>query len=154
MAPERRLVSFLPPSTNAHYTGAPLAAHFLTGVGVLTIAPGLIHTFLPDGGAGVIAGIDLSGNGAAVIGVFAWAGATQIVWGTTLFVASLRYRSLVPPLLALLLLERSLIALNLWLLKPSPSGHHPPEAYATLVTLPLLIGAIALSRRGRRPGAA
>jgi hypothetical protein len=114
-------VSFLPPSTNADYEGA------------------------------VIAGIDLSGNGAAVIGVFAWAGATQIVWGTALLVASLRYRSLVPPLLALLLLERALIALNLWLLKASASGHHPPEAYATLVSLPLLLGALSLSLRGRRP---
>ena len=143
-------MSFLPPSTNAHYEGAPLAVHFLTLVGILTIVPGLIHSFLPDGGAGVIAGIDLSGNGATVIGVFAWAGATQIVWGTALLVASLRYRSLVPPLLALVLLERSLIALNLWLLKAPANGHHPPEAYATLVSVPLLLGAIALSLRSRR----
>ena len=142
-------MSCLPASTNASYGGAPLAAWFLTFVGVTTIGPGLIHSFLPDGGAGVIAGIDLSGNGAAVIGVFAWAGATQIVWGTTLFVASLRYRSLVPPLLVLVLLERSLIALNLWLLKAPASGHHPPEAYATLVSLPLLVAAIALSLRDR-----
>jgi hypothetical protein len=139
----------LPPSTNTHYAGAALAAYFLTFVGITTIGPGLIHTFLPDGGAGVIAGMDLSGNGAAVIGVFAWAGATQIVWGTTLLVASLRYRSLVPLLLALVALERSLIALNLWVLKPGASGHHPPEAYATLVSLPLILAALAFSRRGR-----
>ena len=142
-------MSFLPPSTKAHYAGAPLAAYFLGFVGITTIGPGLIHTFLPDGGAAVIAGMDLSGNGAAVIGVFAWAGATQLVWGTTLLVASLRYRSLVPLLLALLAVERSLIALNLWLLKPPASGHHPPEAYATLVSLPLLLAALALSLRGR-----
>ena len=147
-------MSFLPASTNAHYEGAPLAAHFLTLVGILTIAPGLIHSFLPDGGAGVIAGMDLSCNGAAVIGAFAWAGATQIVWGTALLVASLRYRSLVPPLLALVLFERSLIALNLWLLKAPANGHHPPEAYATLVSVPLLLGAIALSLRRRRRGEA
>lgn len=143
-------MSFLPASSNAHYAGAPLAAHFLTLVGVLTIGPGLIHTFLPDGGAGVIAGMDLSVNGAAIVGVFAWAGATQIVWGIALLVASLRYRTLVPPLFALLLLERSLIALNLWVLKAPAGDHHrPPEAYATLVTLPLLLGALALSLRGR-----
>jgi len=145
-------LSFLPPSTNAHYTGAPLAAWFLSFVGITTIGPGLIHSFLPDGGAGVIAGMDLSANGAAIIGVFAWAGATQIVWGITLLLASLRYRSFVPPLFALLLVERSLIALNLWVLKPPASEHRPPEAYATLVTLPLLVAALVLSRRaaGRR----
>ncbi len=142
-------MSFLPPSTNAHYAGAPLAAYFLTFVGITTIGPGLIHTFLPDGGAGVIAGMDLSGNGAAIVGVFAWAGATQIVWGLTLLVCSLRYRSLVPPLFALLLLERSLIALNLWVLKAPVGDHRPPEAYATLVTLPLLLGALWLALRSR-----
>jgi hypothetical protein len=142
-------VSFLPASSNAQYAGSPLAARFLSLVGALTIAPGLIHTFLPDGGAGVIAGLDLSRNGATVIGVFAWAGATQIVWGISLLVASLRYRSLVPPLLALVLAERSLIALNIWLLKPSSSGHHPPEAYATLVSLPLIVAALVISMRTR-----
>ena len=143
-------MSFLPASTNSSYGGAPLAAWFLTFIGVTTIGPGLIHSFLPDGGAGVIAGIDLSGNGASVIGVFAWAGATQIVWGTALLVASLRYRSLVPPLLALVALERGLIALNLWVLKAPASGHHPPEAYATLISLPLILGALALSLRAQR----
>jgi hypothetical protein len=142
-------VSFLPASSNAQYAGSPLAARFLSLVGALTIAPGLIHTFLPDGGAGVIAGLDLSRNGATVIGVFAWAGATQIVWGISLLVASLRYRSLVPPLLALVLAERSLIALNIWLLKPSSSGHHPPEAYATLVSLPIIVAALLISMRRR-----
>ncbi len=142
-------MSFLPASSNAEYAGSLLAARFLSLIGALTIAPGLIHTFLPDGGAGVIAGLDLSVNGATVIGVFAWAGATQIVWGISLLVASLRYRSLVPPLLALVVVERSLIALNIWLLKPSSSGHHPPEAYATLVSLPLIVAALLISMRAR-----
>jgi hypothetical protein len=145
-------VPILPASTNADYEGAPLSAYILTLVGVLTILPGLIHTFLPDGGAGVIAGMDLAHDGAAVIGVFAWAGATQIVWGVALLVASLRYRTLVPPLLVLVLLERTLIALNLWWLKPPASGQHPPAAYATLFALPLLLGSIALSLRTRRAG--
>ena len=144
---------FLPPSTNAQYEGAPLAAHFLAFLGLTTLGPGLIHTFLPDGGAGVIAGMDLSRNGAAIVGVFAWAGATQIVWGITLLAAALRYRSLVPPLLALLLVERSLIAANLWWWKAPAGEHRPPEAYATLVVLPLLALALAgsLARRARAP---
>jgi hypothetical protein len=139
----------LPSSTNGHYFGSPLAAYLLALAGLLTIGPGLIHVFLPDGGAGVIAGLDLSRNGAVIVGTFAWAGATQIVWGITLLVASLRYRSFVPPLLVLLLIERSLIALNLWVLRAPSSGHHPPAAYGTLVALPLLAAALALSLRVR-----
>lgn len=137
----------LPPSTNGDYRGAPLAARFLTLVAVLTIVPGLIHVFLPDGGAGVIAGLDLSGSGAAIVGVFAWAGATQIAWGTLLLVASLRYRSLVPLLLALVALERALMALSVWVWKPPLTGHRPPEAYGTLLALPLVLAALALALR-------
>jgi hypothetical protein len=144
-------MSFLPAATNARYAGSPLAAVFLGFMGLATLGPGSIHAFLPDGGAGVIAGMDLSRNGAAIVGVFAWAGATQIVWGITLLAASLRYRSFVPPLLALLLLERGLIALNLWWLKaPAPRGDRPPEAYATLIALPLIVGALWLSLRRER----
>jgi hypothetical protein len=36
-----------------------VAAWFLTLAAIGTIIPGSIHVFLPDGGAGVIAGIDL-----------------------------------------------------------------------------------------------
>jgi len=142
-------VAFLPPAANDDYAGSPTAAWFLTFVALTTIGPGLVHTFLPDGGAGVIAGLDLSGNGAAIVGVFAWAGATQIVWGVTLLAASLRYRSWVPPLLCLLVVERGLIALNIWILKAPAGDHRPPEAYATLVVLPLLLLALWGSLRPR-----
>lgn len=84
----------LPPSTHAHYRGAPVAAHFLTLLGVLTLVPGLLHTFLPDGGAGGIAGLDLAREGALIVGVFAWMGATQIAWGTLMLLVSRRYRRL------------------------------------------------------------
>ncbi|GGB64523.1 hypothetical protein GCM10010833_19580 [Blastomonas aquatica] len=116
--------------------------------GVLAVVPGTIHVALPDGGAGVIAGIDLGRDGGRIIAMFAWAGATQIAWGLTMLAVALRYRALVPLALALLLLERSLHALNFWVLKPG--AHHPPESYAVLVALPLiaLFLAIALRRRG------
>src|SRR5262245_16764931 len=77
-------VSFLPASTTADYEGARIAAHLLSLLGILSIVPGLIHLFLPDGGAGVIAGLDLTCNRAVVVGVFAWAGATQLAWGIAL----------------------------------------------------------------------
>lgn len=127
---------------------ATASSRFLAVCGVLSVVPGSIHVFLPDGGAGAIAGIDLAPDGARIIGMFAWAGATQIVWGLVMLAVALRYRALVPLALALLLLERCLHALNFWVLKPGT--HHPPESYAVLVALPLiaLFLAIALQRRG------
>ena len=136
-----------PPSTNEAYSGSPAAAYFLTVFGVLTVVPGCIHTFAPDGGAGTIAGLDLSRNGRVIVAIFAWAGATQIAFGLAALVVSLRYRTLVPLMLALALIERTLHALNAWLLKGGGAGHHPPEHYAVLVAIPLLLAAFALSLR-------
>jgi hypothetical protein len=136
--------ALLPPSTNSQYRGSMFSAGLLTVVAVLTIVPGLIHTFLPDGGAASIAGLDLGTNRRTVIGLFAWAGATQIALGIVMLVVSLRCRSLVPLLLGVVLLERTLHALDGWLLKPG-AGHHPPEHYAVLVGVPLLALAFAMS---------
>lgn len=137
----------LPPSTNARYRGAPGAAAFLAVLAVLTIVPGLIHVFLPDGGAGVIAGIDLGACRPVIVALFAWAGATQIALGLAMLLVALRYRDLVPLLLALVLLERTLHLLNAWVLKPGP--HHPPEHYAVLAGVPLIAAALWLSLRPR-----
>src|SRR5258708_38701253 len=98
----------LPASTNAAYSGSMPSVYFLTLFSVLTIVPGCIHTFAPDGGAGTIAGLDLSQNGRVIIAVFAWAGATQIAFGLATLIVSLRYRSLVPLMLGLAIVERTL----------------------------------------------
>jgi hypothetical protein len=136
----------LPASTNDRYRGSVAAAWLLAVVGALTLLPGCIHVFLPDGGAGVIAGIDLGPCGPIVIALFAWAGATQIAFGAMMLLVALRHRPLVPATLALVLVERSLQALDGWVLKTG-SGHHPPEHYAVLVTVPLLAIALAGSLR-------
>lgn len=139
----------LPPSTNAQYRGSLLAAHFLALLSVGTIVPGCIHTFLADGGAGVIAGLDLGACGPVIIALFAWAGATQIVVGVVMLLTATRYRSQVPLMLLLVAIERGLHAVNGWLLKNTGSGHHPPEHYAVLVGLPLLLVALVASLRDR-----
>jgi hypothetical protein len=59
---------------------------------------------------------------------------------------SLHYRSLVPLLLAVVLLERALHALSGWVTKGG--AHHPPEHYAVLVGVPLLVAALVGSLRG------
>lgn len=126
---------------------ATASSRFLALCGVLAVVPGTIHVFLPDGGAGVIAGLDLARDNGRTIGLFAWAGATQIVWGLMMLAVGLRYRLLVPLALALLLLERTLHALNFWVLKPGT--HHPPENYAVLVALPIIALFLALALRHR-----
>lgn len=140
----------LPASTNAQYDGARSAAWFLMLAGVFNILPGCIHYFLPDGGAGVIAGIDLSLRGDTIIAVFAWMGAMQIAHGAAQFIVGWRYRPLVPAFLVLLILERSLMAVDGWFLKGAESPHHPPEHYASAAVVPIALAFLWASLRPRQ----
>lgn len=144
----------LPESTNDRYHASIAACHFLAFAGVLTIAPGCIHAFLPDGGAGTIAGLDLSHSGSVIIGAFAWVGATQIVHGLAMVAVALWYRNLAPLFLSLILLERVVMTLNWWVLKPAGTGHRPPEVYITLVLIPVISAFLVLSLRPVTPTAA
>jgi len=99
----------------------------------------MIHSFLPDGGAGSIAGLDLSHNPTMIYAMFAWAGATQIVHGIVTLIVALRYRSLVPLFLLVSLLERLLLSVSAWVTHAPVSGHHPPGHYGSLVSLPLIL---------------
>lgn len=137
----------LPPTTNAAYTGGRAPILFLALLVLVTLIPGLLHTLLPDGGAGVIAGLDLSSNGDTIVRIFAWAGITQIVWGLMLLAIVVRYRSMIPLALLLLLLERCMHAINMWWPRDDGVIHHPPEAYGTLLMVPLIALFLALSLR-------
>lgn len=144
------MAAFLPPSTNDQYLGSPIAPVALGVMAVLTIAPGLIHSFLPDGGAGVIAGLPLDGRRDLVISMFAWQGATQLALGFAMLAVAVRYRPLAPLFLALVALERGLMALQAWVLKPGASGHHPPEHYASPVAALIALLVLGLALRSRR----
>jgi hypothetical protein len=136
------------PGNGPYQFGQSAASWFLMVIALLTIIPGCIHTFLPDGGANLIAGLGMdpaSEYGREIVSLFAWAGATQIVWGFFLMTIALRYRAFVPLALGLLTLERVIHALNMW--GPKGGDHHPPEAYATLLLIPVLAIAFALSLR-------
>jgi len=141
-------VAFLPPSTNAAYRGSPAAAWFLALAAVLTLAPGAIHSFAPDGGMVSIAKLDVGDRAALVRAVFAWEGATQIALGLGMLAVALRYRPLVPLFLVLVIVERGLMSLQAWVLLPA--AHHPPEHYASPVTVVVALLFLALSLRTRK----
>jgi len=145
-------MALFPPSTNGEYRGSPLAAWFLMLAAVLEFIPGCIHYFMPDGGAGVIAGLDLSRNGAAIVAIFAWFGAVQISMALLLFIIGLRYRTLVPFGLMALIISRGLMTIDGWFFKGAAGGHHPPEHYASPVVVVLGLVFLALALRQRLAG--
>ncbi len=99
-------MSLLPPSTNHLYRGSLASVWFLGLYGLLEFGTGCVHYCLPDGGAGMIVGLDLTANKHTIIGVFAWMGALQIAYGLGIIVVACWYRLLVPLFLGLGLLER------------------------------------------------
>lgn len=139
----------LPTSTNGDYRGARSSAWVLGLLALLTLAPGLIHSFLPDGGAGVIAGLDMGDRRDLVIGVFRWEGATQLALGACMLAVALRYQSLTPLFLLAVIVERGLMSLQAWALSPPANGHHPPEHYASPVSVVVAAVFLALSLRPR-----
>jgi|JI10StandDraft_1071094.scaffolds.fasta_scaffold109384_3 hypothetical protein len=134
-----------PESTNDQYRGAVASAWFLGLLAIGSIIPGCIHYFLPDGGAEVIAGLDLGAERSLVIGVFAWMGATQIPYGLAQLAVATRYRSLVPLFLALALIERALAAIAGWITKGTDAPHHPPEHYVVVALVPVILTFLTLS---------
>ena len=144
------LMRFLPPSTNSAYSGARVSAWFLTLAALLTLGPGLIHSFLADGGAATIAGLDLQDRREVVVGVFRWEGATQLAFGLGMLIVSIRYRTLTPLFLALMLLETTLVALQGWVLSPPANGHHPPAHYGAVALAALCGVFLVLALRERR----
>lgn len=140
-------MALLPPSTNADYRGSPAAAWFLALAAVLTLVPGAIHAFAPDGGMVSIARLDVGAQAPLVRSLFAWEGATQIALGLGMLAVVLRYRPLVPLFLLLVIVERGLMSLQAWVLLPA--GHHPPEHYASPVTVVVTLAFLALSLRRR-----
>ena len=145
-------MSFLPPSTNADYRGAISAVWFLGLCTLGTLVPGLIHSVLPDGGAGVIAGLDMGDRRDMVIATFRWEGATQLALGVCMLAVVLRYRPLVPLFLVAVIIERGLMSLQAWVIAPPANGHHPPEHYGSPATVALALVFLALSLRSRPPG--
>ena len=143
-------MTFLPPSTNADYLGARVSAGFLGLIAVLTLGAGLVHSFLPDGGAQVIAGLDLGDRRDLIVGVFRWEGASQLALGLGMLAVAVRYQPLTPLFIGLAVLERSLMALQGWVIAPPASGHHPPEHYASAAMVPIGLIFIALSLRTKR----
>lgn len=105
---------------NDHYHGSALSWPALAAFGVFNLGRGGIHFFKADGGAGSIAGIDLSMNHEVILSLFATMGLTQMLLGVIDLAVALRYRALVPMLLAYHLLHSIGAAFVLWVWRPFP----------------------------------
>jgi len=104
-----------------------------------------IHLLSPDGGAGSIAGLDLAVAGAdGIVFAFALWGSSQLLFAIIQLLVVVRYRSLVPFMYVMLMLEVLLREL-VGVMKPVTFVHTPPGAIGNQIILPLAALMLVLS---------
>jgi len=135
----------LPGKADNSVYGSKIPFYFLILIAGIGIVRSCIHIFSKDGGAGSIAGMNLNVDGAGEI-VFSFAlwGSAQLIYAFLQWVVILRYRSLVPLMWGVQLLEilgRMLIG---WI-KPITFSHTPPGVYGNYIYLVLSLLMLSLS---------
>lgn len=101
--------------------------------GILNLFRGSIHTFLPDGGAGVIAGFDLSHSRQTIVFLFAVMGIEQLSLGVVDLIVAFRARQLALALLWFHTLELTAAEIVFVFYKPAPG--RPPGMIGAPVVL-------------------
>jgi hypothetical protein len=124
--------------------GMKLPAYLLILIAVVSTVRSCIHLLAPDGGAGSIAGMDLSAGAEGIVFAFALWGSSQLLFAIVQLAVAFRYRSLVPAMYLMLILE-TLLRMLVGRIKPVPFAHTPPGAVGNSVILPLAAGMLALS---------
>jgi hypothetical protein len=139
---------FLPPADEA-YRGPKAPLVFLILIAVVSTARSLVHIFAADGGAFSIAGIavDVEG-GANIVAMFGQWGASQLLLALVYWLVILRYRFLVPAMLAVVFLEQAL-RIGVGLIKPVQVAAPPPGEIGSYLLLPLSLIALVWSLRRR-----
>jgi hypothetical protein len=138
------------PAVDKGYTGPKGPYYFLVLIAIASTIRSLVHILAPDGGAQSIAGIavDVQG-GANLVALFAQWGAVQLVLALFYWLAILRYRFLVPAMLAAVAIEQ-LVRLGAGQLKPLEVTNPPPGAIGSWVLLPLAILALVWSLKRKK----
>lgn len=151
----KRIVAILlPPSADGVILGAKMPAYLFALIALASTVRSCIRLLAPDGGAGSIAGMDLSVAGAdGIVFAFALWGSAQLMYALVQLAVAFRYRSLVPFMYVRLIRET---LLRMWVghTKPVTFRHTPPGAIANYVFLPLAAAMLAWSLFTHRTDAA
>jgi hypothetical protein len=131
------LALLLPARADHHVAGSRVPLYVLGAIALLSLVRSGIHLLAADGGAGSIAGMDLSVAGAeGIVFAFALWGSSQLLMALVQLAVVVRYRSLVPAMYVLLILE-VLLRMLVGYAKPVRFAQTPPGAVGNWVLLPL-----------------
>ena len=125
----------LPARADNCLRGSKWPFYILILTAIVWVGRSCIHIFSADGGAGSLAGMNLAVSGAnEVIFAFALWGSEQLIYSLLQWVVILRYRSLVPLMLGVQLLE-TLGRMLVGRIKPVTFSQTPPGEYGNYLYL-------------------
>ena len=137
--------TILPAHIDNTIRGVKLPFYVFAFFAVVSTVRSFIHLLSPDGGAGSIAGMDLSVPGAdGIIFAFGLWGSSQLLFALIQLLVVFRYRSLVSLMYLMLILEVLLRQL-VGYMKPVIFAHTPPGAIGNQIILPLAVFMLVLS---------
>jgi len=135
---EERIRVF-PKQLDNSFRGNRIAVIVFALITVFTLARSCVHIFAPDGGASSIAGINTSVEGGSnVISMFAFWGLAQLLMGLVYLAVFFHYKSLIPFMYMLIIIEYSGRVL-IGMVKPLIVSHTPPGAIGDYILIPLAI---------------
>ena len=130
----------LPSRLDNSFAGNKIALWFFYLLTAVTLWRSQHHLLAPDGGAESIATIPLesysSGAASTIIGVFALWGLSQLIIGFIYLLASLRYRSMIPMLYLLGIVEYAVRAIYISGAKSIETAGDAPGA---LINVPFIM---------------
>jgi len=147
-------IPLLPDAIGNGFQGLKIAQYAFLVLTIATLARSLIHVFAPDGGAQTIATIPLasySGEAAAtVILMFSLWGLSQLLMGIVYLVVYFKYKSLIPAMYVLLIVEYAM-RIVIGQMKPIVTSGTAPGSIGNWIMVPVCIVLLVLSlQRAKR----
>jgi len=141
-------IPLLPSAIDNQFRGLKLAQYAFLILTAATLVRSLIHVFAPDGGAQSIATIPLtsySGEAAAaVILMFSLWGLSQLLMGVVYLVVYIKYKSLIPAMYVLMIVEYAM-RIVIGQMKPIVTSGTAPGSIGNWIMVPVCILLLALS---------
>lgn len=141
-------INLLPAVVDNQFRGIKLAQYAFLLLTAATIVRSLIHVFAPDGGAQSIATIPLdtypAEAAATVIFMFSVWGLSQLLMGMVYLGVYLKYKSLIPMMYVLLILEY-VMRIVIGQMKPIVTAGTAPGSVGSWIMVPVCIVLLILS---------
>lgn len=139
-----------PKCADNNYKGSKIASIVFLIIALVGTVRSCIHFFAPDGGAGSIAGMDLSVQGAeGIIFAFSLWGSAQLLYAFIQLVIYFRYKTLIPFMYIIMFFE-TVFRMVVGHIKPVHFAHTPPGQIGNYVLIPLTIIMFILAVRTKK----